>query len=221
MEDVEGGTMTVDPDSSQTRRDFLGWSVGVPAALVAAGVIADAAGAAAQSAPLQPTPSCGDGGPVTPSQTEGPYFKPSSPPRTSLLEPGVSGPRILVEGFVLGTDCRPIPRVLLDFWQADAQGRYDTTGFRLRGHQLTNDAGRYRLESVVPGLYPGRTRHFHVKVQAPGERALTTQLYFPGEPANQRDSIFNPALVMKIHDAEAGKVATFDFVLNVHRRAPA
>jgi hypothetical protein len=57
-----------------------------------------------------------------------------------------------------------------------------------------------------------------VKVQAPNQRPLTTQLYFPGDPANQRDFIFNPALVMKVRDAEGVKLATFDFVLDVRRR---
>jgi len=213
--------MTTDPERNQTRRRFLGVSVGVPAALAITSVIVELPGAAAQGSRIEPTPACGDGGPTTPSQTEGPYFKPSSPLRVSLLEPGLSGPRIVVEGAVLGTDCQPIPRALLDFWQADAQGRYDNAGFRMRGHQFTDDAGRYRLESVVPGLYPGRTRHFHVKVQAPNQRVLTTQLYFPGDPANQRDFIFNPALVMKVRDAEGGKLATFDFVLDVRRRSPA
>jgi len=56
---------------------------------------------------------------------------------------------------------------LLDFWQADAAGDYDNTGFRLRGHQFSGADGRFRLATVVPGLYPGRTRHIHVKVQRP------------------------------------------------------
>ena len=54
-----------------------------------------------------------------------------------------------------------------------------------------------------------------MKVQAPNQPVLTTQLYFPGEPANQRDSIFNPDLVMQVHNTERGKLATFDFVLDV------
>ena len=74
-------------------------------------------------------------------------------------------------------------------------------------------AGHYRLETVVPAQYPGRTRHIHVKVQAPGRPALTTQLYFPGESANQRDGIFDPKLVMKVRDVEGGKIGAFDFVL--------
>src|SRR5439155_751695 len=80
---------------------------------------------------------------------------------------------------------------LLGFWQADASGNYDNRGYTLRGHQFADDAGQYHLETVVPGLYPGRTRHIHVKVQAPNGPVLTTQLYFAGEARNASDSIFN------------------------------
>jgi protocatechuate 3,4-dioxygenase beta subunit len=130
-----------------------------------------------------------------------------------LLEPGITGTKIVITGSVLATDCRPIARALVDFWQADAQGVYDNTGYRLRGHQFTDEAGRYSLETVVPGLYPGRTRHVHVKVQAPNQPILTTQLYFPGEPSNARDGLFNPHLLMSVQDTNDGKAATFTFVL--------
>lgn len=162
---------------------------------------------------LAPTPACGDGSDPTPQQTEGPYFKPRSPERTSLLEPGVSGTRLVISGRVLTPACRPVVRALLDFWQADARGVYDNSGFRLRGHQYSDAEGRFQLETIVPGLYPGRTRHIHVKVQAPDRPALTTQLYFPDEPRNASDAIFNPKLVMAVQDTREGKLATFDFVL--------
>jgi protocatechuate 3,4-dioxygenase beta subunit len=71
------------------------------------------------------------------------------------------------------------------------------------------------LETVVPGLYPGRTRHIHVKVQAPNQPVLTTQLYFPGEASNDRDGIFNSALVMDVQDTGDGKAGAFNFVLNI------
>lgn len=203
--------MAADDKRSYTRRDFLGVSVAVPAAFLLASMLE----AGAQAPEIRPTPACGDDGRATPSQTEGPYFKPSSPLRASLLEPDMPGTRIVVEGSVLGTSCKPIPRALVDFWQADAQGRYDNAGFRLRGHQFTDEAGHYRLETIVPGLYPGRTRHFHVKLQAPNQPPLITQLYFPGEAANQRDSIFNPDLVLQVRDEEGRKLAHFDFVLDV------
>src|SRR5262245_23391698 len=161
----------------------------------------------------RPTPSCPDGSEPTLRQTEGPYFKPASPERASLLEPGVSGVKIVVTGVVRLASCQPVPRALIDVWHADDRGDYDNTGYRLRGHQFTDDQGRYRLEPIVPGVSPGRTRHFHLKVQAPKGPVLTTQLYFPGEAANARDPVFNRELVLRVRDGAEGKMATFDFVL--------
>jgi protocatechuate 3,4-dioxygenase beta subunit len=66
----------------------------------------------------------------------------------------------------------------------------------------------------VPGLYPGRTRHYHAKVQKPGGRMLTTQLYFPGEPQNRRDGIFNEKLLLNVRDTSDGKFGRFDFVIS-------
>jgi protocatechuate 3,4-dioxygenase beta subunit len=164
---------------------------------------------------LAPTPECGDDDDTTPAQTEGPYYTPNTPERTSLLEAGMAGVRLVVTGQVLTTGCQPVARALLDFWQADDAGVYDNAGYRLRGHQFADDQGRYTLETIVPGLYPGRTRHIHVKVQAPNQPVLTTQLYFPGEPSNDRDGIFNPALVMDVRDDTVGKAGTFNFVLQI------
>ena len=163
----------------------------------------------ATTAQVAPTPQCDDGDGPTPQQTEGPYFLPDSPERTSLMEPGVRGTRLVVAGRVLDTNCRPVKRALLDFWQADGDGEYDVEGFRLRGHQFTDARGRFRLVTVLPGLYPGRTRHIHVKAQRPRGEILTTQLYFKDEPANDSDGIFDPELVM----AGDRRSARFDFVL--------
>jgi protocatechuate 3,4-dioxygenase beta subunit len=122
---------------------------------------------------------------------------------------------MVLTGYVLSRRCQPMARALLDFWQADDQGQYDNAGYRCRGHQFTDEAGRYRLETVVPGLYPGRTRHFHVKVQVPNRPILTTQLYFPGERRNARDGIFNSALLMAIQDTANGQLARFNFILDL------
>jgi protocatechuate 3,4-dioxygenase beta subunit len=119
---------------------------------------------------------------------------------------------------VLSTTCQPIARALIDVWHADDRGGYDNTGFRLRGHQFTDDQGRYRLETIVPGVYVGRTRHFHVKVQPPNRSVLTTQLYFPGEAVNARDPIFSRELVMRVSETTTGKAGTFDFVVDLGRR---
>lgn len=166
-----------------------------------------------RSGRLAPTPPCDDADEPTPAQTEGPYFTPNSPKRSSLRESGLPGTPLVLSGRVLNTKCQPVGRALLDWWHCDGAGNYDNEGFRLRGHQYTDSQGNFRLETIVPGIYPGRTRHIHVKVQAPGKPVLTTQLYFPGEAQNQRDHIFKPALVMDVA-REAGKMnAGFTFVL--------
>lgn len=181
-------------------------------------VLAQAATVApTQAAVVQPTPACGDDDDdPTPAQTEGPYYTPNTPERGSLLEPGMQGTKLVVTGVVMNMDCQPVPRALLDFWQANDAGEYDNAGYTLRGHQFADENGRYRLETIVPGLYPGRTRHIHVKVQAPNKPVLTTQLYFPGEPRNRTDGIYNPALEMTLAgNPDGSKNGAFDFVLNV------
>ena len=140
---------------------------------------------------LRPTPACDDGDEPTPQQTEGPFYTPSSPERANLRDAGIAGTPIVLSGIVLTRSCQPIAGALVDLWHADDSGAYDNEGFRLRGHQFTDADGRYVFETIVPGLYPGRTRHFHVKFQAANQSVLTTQLYFPGEPDNERDGIFD------------------------------
>lgn len=174
---------------------------------------ATAPGAARRAAA---TPDCNDGDEPTPRQTEGPFYTPDTPRRTSLREAGMGGTPIVVTGFVVTRSCKPVPGALLDFWHADGDGEYDNQGFRCRGHQFADDAGRFALESVIPGLYPGRTRHFHVKVQPRGGRVLTTQLYFPGETRNQRDGLFRPELLMAMDPASGNeRKARFNFVLDL------
>ena len=73
---------------------------------------------------------------------------------------------------------------------------------------------RYHLDTVVPGLYPGRTEHIHVKVQAPNGPLLTTQLFFPGSAENQSDQFYNPALLIKVQSSGSSMQASYDFVVN-------
>jgi len=147
---------------------------------------------------------------ATPPQTEGPFFKTGTPLRTSLLEKD-SRTRLVVGGRVLSARCQPVPNALLEFWHADESGEYDDRGNRYRGHQHADAQGRWRLETVVPAEYPGRARHIHVKVQAPGRAVMTSQLYFPNEAGNRRDGLYRADLEMKM--AQPGEGA-FDFVVD-------
>ncbi|CAL9498240.1 carbohydrate-binding protein [Streptomyces sp. enrichment culture] len=205
---------TAHPSRKTVLRAALAAGAAAPALLLGVPALARTR-SASPGVSLEPTPTCDDGDDPTPPQMEGPYFKPNSPQRTSLLEAGTPGVRLTVSGYVFGRGCQPMPGVLLDFWQADNNGAYDNTGFRFRGHQFTDARGAFQLTTIVPGLYPGRTRHIHVKAQAPGRPVLTTQLYFPNEPRNATDALFDPRLLMTVRDAGGAREAAFDFVLDV------
>ena len=203
-------------DAELTRRRLLELGLALPplAALAAgAGRFLDEA----EAAPLlEATPTIADADDPTPALTEGPYFTASSPRRRSIVPAGAVGTRLTLTGRVLTTTGRPVARALVDFWQCDARGAYDDDGYRFRGHQLTDARGRYSLATVVPGLYPGRTRHIHVKVQAPGRSVLTTQLFFPGVARNRSDGIFDARCVVRGWRLVRGRrVARFDFVLDL------
>ncbi|MGH6769511.1 MAG: intradiol ring-cleavage dioxygenase [Xanthobacteraceae bacterium] len=163
---------------------------------------------------LAPTPQCDEHGSATRAQTEGPFFKPRSPDRAELAEPGAKARIVELGGYLLTRNCNPMARAVVDLWHADEKGAYDNNGFRYRGHVYTDSKGRYRFRTIMPGLYSGRTRHYHIKVAAGGRVLLTTQLYFPDEPGNRRDGLFRPELLMRVSSAGNEMRALFDFVVD-------
>jgi protocatechuate 3,4-dioxygenase beta subunit len=185
--------------TSQHRRRLLGAAAALPFA----------GRAFAQDLPL--TPACGPQVAPTPRQTEGPYYTPDTPQRASLVEPGSSADRLTLTGRVVSPQCRPVAKALVDVWHCDDKGEYDNVGFRYRGHLFTDAEGRFRLETIFPALYPGRARHIHVKVQAPGRRILTTQLYFPGDA---RDFLWRPELTVAMEPRAQGRLAAFQFIVD-------
>ncbi len=150
---------------------------------------------------------------TTLEQTEGPYFTANTPERASLLEDGTVGTTLVITGTVYDINCKPVANALLDFWQADANGVYDNSGYNFRGHQFTDSNGRYQLTTVVPGIYTGRTEHIHVKVQAPNGQLITSQLYFPGVAQNDSDGIFDLSLLLAVQESSDGMQAQFNFVV--------
>ena len=160
---------------------------------------------------LSLTPACGPQAALTPRQTEGPFYTPDTPQRSSLVEPGSKAERLVLSGRVVSPQCRPVAKALLDFWHCDENGEYDNAGFRYRGHLYADAEGRFRLETIFPAIYPGRARHIHVKVQAPGRRILTTQLYFPGDA---RDGLWRPELVVAMERRPQARMAAFQFIVD-------
>jgi protocatechuate 3,4-dioxygenase beta subunit len=160
-------------------------------------------------------PPCSPDEKHTPSAPAGADFKPGSPQRASLIEPGITGTRLVLTGHVSGIHCGPIAKAVVDVWQADARGIYDKTGFRLRGRQLTDATGAFRLDTIVPGPHDKRAPHLHVRVQPPGKQVFTTQLFFPDQPLNKLDAQFRPELVMSVTASGAEKRARFNIVLDM------
>ncbi|MGI0525890.1 intradiol ring-cleavage dioxygenase [Rhizobium giardinii] len=159
------------------------------------------------------TLACDDGDELTLEREAGPFFRPNSPLNRDLYPDAPAGERITIAGFVLDNHCRPLGGSLVEIWHADENGDYDSVGFRLRGHQFTDTQGRWWFNTIVPALYPGRTRHFHFKVQRPGGRVLITQLYFPREPRNAGDRLFDEALLLDMKQTGDEKFGRFDFVI--------
>jgi protocatechuate 3,4-dioxygenase beta subunit len=119
------------------------------------------------------------------------------------------GERIVVHGCVLDEDGRPVRGALVEVWQANAAGRYrhkvDTydapldPNFFGGGRMLTDEQGRYCFKSIKPGPYPWgnhhnawRPSHIHFSLFGSGILSrLVTQMYFPGDPLQPLDPIFN------------------------------
>jgi protocatechuate 3,4-dioxygenase beta subunit len=197
-----------------------GTSAAAPSASPTAATPASATNAPASSASSQTTTtlvtalSCT--APVQPlvELTEGPYYKANPPQNANLRTAGVAGTPLTLTGYVVSTSCQPIANAKLDFWQADGNGNYDNSGYALRGWQLTDANGAYRLETVIPGLYPGRTEHIHFKVTVNG-KTYTSQLFFPGVSQNASDSIYSSQMLVKLNTATSPVTGTFTFVVNV------
>lgn len=172
-----------------------------------------------------PTPAVADDddmpprtcGPATADNIEGPFYKAGAPHRAILAGPKDAGVPLLLTGRVLSTTCAPLANAELDIWHADARGGYDHDGFRFRGTIVTDAHGRWQLRTIIPGRYLNgrsyRPAHIHVKVRVADRAALTTQLYFAGDPYNAKDPFIVDSLIMKHRAVKGGRRARFDFVL--------
>jgi protocatechuate 3,4-dioxygenase, beta subunit len=117
------------------------------------------------------------------------------------------GQRIVVYGRVLDENARPVPGALLEFWQANAGGRYRhkketylaaiDPNFGGCGRVITDEDGRFWFRTIKPGAYPWpngvndwRPAHIHFSVfgHAFAQR-LITQMYFEGDPMVWQDPI--------------------------------
>ena len=144
---------------------------------------------------------------LTPRQTEGPYYPDHLPldqdnDLTLITDGKAPAGGVITEfgGRLLNVDGKPISEAVVELWQADNNGCYIHSKGTQKGKErdpqfqgfgkiTTNAKGEYRFRTIKPGLYTGRTRHYHIAVAQGGKRLLTTQLYLAGEPQNEKDGI--------------------------------
>ncbi len=144
----------------------------------------------------------------TPWNELGPFYKRYAPENAKLRAPGDPGMPVSVAGRVFDTRRNSVERASIEVWQADHRGRYDLDGYRYRSVLVSDAAGHYSFDSVIPGHYPARVcQHIHYLVRAPGYKPLTTQLYFATDPVFEGDParnytrepvLLNPELVRPV-----------------------
>ena len=201
-----------------------------------------------QTLPAQPGEAC----PLTPPQTEGPYYPPKAQIDAQVDQDNdltqikgdagqAKGQIVYVMGRLRDARCRPIEGAVVEIWQASDNGRYrhprDSDNpepvdphFQYWGKSITDKDGRYFFKTIKPGAYSiglggMRPSHIHFRVSHPNFRALITQMYFVGDPYQDKDRILNAIppsqrdlVIVKMEQPGPGqerdaKVCRFDLTL--------
>ncbi|HWC68521.1 MAG TPA: hypothetical protein VG478_10675 [Acidimicrobiales bacterium] len=148
---------------------------------------------------------------VTPRRSDGGHYRAGAPETDTLRQPGLEGTPLVIHGYVLFPDCRTVPDAVLDVWQADVEGGFDDSGWRLRGVFRADDAGRYRIETILPGSVDGDPPTVHIKAaEEIGGRIVTTQIYLAAPEAAPRAE-----LAVDPTESGDGLAARFDLVIEV------
>ena len=164
---------------------------------------------------------------ITASDILGPYWSDNHPNRTVLANINEPGTRIIISGYITANDCEtPIENALIDVWHANNDGCYtlfqecesgnpNQDPYNLRGIIVSNSNGYYSFESIWPGYYAGRPRHFHYKVTTPSGQELVTQCYFEIDPnVNEEWEENHSGLVIPLMETINGLVGEFNITIN-------
>ena len=145
----------------------------------------------------------------TPRASEGPFY-PSTGMRFDDIDNDLvkissrveqaGGEIVRLKGRVLDRNGKPVESAQVEIWQCDVNGRYLHRGdsgwssrdpaFQGFGHDMTNAEGEFTFRTIKPVPYTSRTPHIHLKVLVAGNELLTTQLYLPDHPGNDRDWLY-------------------------------
>jgi protocatechuate 3,4-dioxygenase beta subunit len=179
---------------------------------------------------------------LTPRATEGPYYPDHLPldqdnDLTMIIGGKAPANGVVTEfgGRLLNVDGKPLQDVVIELWQSDnngcyihsrgtQQGKERDPNFQGYGKVETNMKGEYRFRTILPGLYTGRTLHYHIRVKQNEKSMLTTQLFIAGVPQNDRDGILRSmgteqqrlSIIREFKPVSTGSkelVATWDIVI--------
>jgi protocatechuate 3,4-dioxygenase beta subunit len=220
------------------RRDFLRSGPWGLAALGAAGLVLRAGAAPTdesgelgeQSPPLVVIPAARAPESLKPTEDNilGPYHRKGAPFRAKITPPMEPGDVMVIRGRVWAFDSkRPLAGATLEIWQANAAGRYDNDDpaappkpgvYVNRARLIADESGYYEYETIKPGRYQigdgvWRPAHIHYMVGAAGYKSLVTQLYFRGDPWNEKDRFIKPSLIIDPQpvNTRGGSVLLGDF----------
>jgi len=153
---------------------------------------------------------------ATESTVFGPFHRlgaPELPPGGNIAHRDKTGIPTLVSGRVLDLDGRPIAGAVLDVWQAQTNGLYDSQdkdpdALHMRGKFRSDAEGRYLIRTVRPvnypipsdgpvgamlkatGCHPWRPAHIHFVVSAEGYEPVTTHIFDRQDPYLSSDAVF-------------------------------
>jgi hydroxyquinol 1,2-dioxygenase len=153
---------------------------------------------------------------ATESTVFGPFHRlgaPEMPPGGNIADRDQTGAPALVSGRVLDLDGKPVADAVLDVWQAQTNGLYDSQdknldGLHMRGKFRTDSEGRYLIRTVLPvnypipsdgpvgrmlkatGRHPWRPAHIHFVVSAEGYEPVTTHIFDRTDPYLHSDAVF-------------------------------
>ncbi|MBT3848704.1 MAG: T9SS type A sorting domain-containing protein [Candidatus Marinimicrobia bacterium] len=164
---------------------------------------------------------------LTSADILGPFWDENHPYRTLLAHADEPGTRIFISGTVTTDDCEiPIQDAIVDVWHANDVGCYtvfqecdtgnpDDDPYNLTGQMITNENGEYAFESIWPGYYGGRPKHFHYKITTPAGLEHVTQCYFEGDSQIDEDwEEQHAGRIIPLEESENGLIGVFDIAMD-------
>lgn len=172
---------------------------------------------------------------ATPLLTEGPFYPQSFPAdrdadltRVAGRTGRAAGTPLEFSGRLLDRKGRPLAGRAIEIWHCDEFGQYHHVGmpessgdasFQGWGEAFADAEGRFSFLTIKPPPYPGRTPHIHFTVRDGRRRVLTSQAFFEGERANERDFLYRSLgsgarlVTMRLENAGKGLRGALDVVL--------